>query len=99
MKRSTPATGAYTLFFCKIPSPNIALLKFTLESYEGLGVLRTLNRKTGEVVILAPEDSREAIAELLESCKDDYQIQILTAPQSMNEDWLLASAADDGAEG
>lgn len=78
--------------FLKLPPENIAFLKFILESYEGLGIIRTLSVKRGEVVILSPTDSFTPLQELLEDLEPELKHHQIPPPQeSISADWLLAS--------
>ena len=72
-----------------LPPSEIVSLKNTLEDYEGLGIIRTLNADRGEVVILALPDTVETVNQLLESLKKELNIRIIPAPEGENEDWLL----------
>ena len=63
-------------------------LKFTLETYEGLGILRTLNSKKGEVVILAIDDTIESLKELLENLKKELDFREIEQPKDLDGDWL-----------
>ncbi len=75
--------------FLKLPPDNIVRLKFTIESYEGIGVVRTLNSNTGEVVILALDDTVNTVREVVETIKDDLSMRYIPPPESIEEDWLL----------
>ena len=79
-------------FYLKLPPARIVDLKFLLESYEGLGILRTLNRKTGFVVILALQDSKADIERFIADVGERLEMRLVAPPpQAENEDWLLAS--------
>lgn len=82
-------TGILTPIFLKLPSEHIVLLKFILESYEGLGILRTLNSQTGEVVILAVEETLGIVNQVLETLEDELHLRRIPPPASVAEDWLL----------
>ncbi len=77
-------------YFLKLPTENIVVLKFLLESYEGFGELRTLNREKGEVVILAAPDLLEELQAVLASAIDITQHREIAVPQSCKDDWLLS---------
>lgn len=61
--------------YLKLPQKNIVFFKFVLESYEGLGVIRTLNPETGEIVIFTTEHTKKDLLELIESLKSELQIE------------------------
>lgn len=76
--------------FLKLPPQKIVYLKFILESYEGLGELRTLNSNSGEVVILAIRETKENLDQLLNSLKQELSLCQILPPYSMKGDWLLS---------
>ena len=53
--------------FLKIRPEDIVRLKFVLESYEHLGVLRTLRKEDGIVAIFALEDTRPDVEKVLDA--------------------------------
>ena len=79
-----------TPLFLKLPAEEIVTLKFLLESYEGFGELRTLDRERGEVVILAMPDLLPELKAMLETVKDMLRLREIPAPASLKGDWLLS---------
>ena len=78
------------LTYCILPSEHIVKLKFILESYEGLGLVRTLNAARGEIVILSTTDTVDEARKVVESLQADIPVQIVNEPPSdMSGDWLL----------
>ena len=90
--RSRVSSGGAELkpVFLKIAPEDIVYLKSILESYEELGIIRTLNRLTGEVVILALEDTEKPLLEMLEALKGEIDFRIVPPPDIPSEDWLLS---------
>ena len=78
--------------FLKIAPEDIVYLKSILESYEELGIIRTLNRLTGEIVILALKDTEKPLLELLDALQKEKEIdfRIVPPPDIPSEDWLLS---------
>ncbi len=91
---SLPAAELIPIFV-KLPPEEIVSIKFTVESYDGLGIVRTLNPQTGEVVILATEDSVEDVKKLLKSLKNSLNLRIIPPPPCVQGDWLLAEMFSD----
>lgn len=85
---------ALSPIFIKLPTENIVMLKFLLESYEGLGILRTLDPQTGEVVILSLSSTAATVRELLTKLTDELKLRIVPAPEDLKGDWLLAEEQD-----
>ncbi len=78
-----------TPVFIRIPPEHIAEFKFLLESYDELGVLRTLDPERGEVVVLAIPDSLATLHELLDTLKEELSLEIIPPPPSLKDDWLM----------
>lgn len=76
-------------FYLKIDPRDIVLLKFTLESYEGLGVLRTINAQSGEVVFIALKDTAAHVRELFEQMRQTISFREIPLPADADENWLL----------
>jgi len=75
--------------FLKLPIENVVQLKSYLESYEGLGELRTLDREKGEIVILALDDTISEVRSFVDSVKSELEITEIDQPESVKNDWLL----------
>jgi hypothetical protein len=83
------------LIFIKLPPEHIVTMKFILESYEGLGIIRTLNAERGRLVLIAPSDSMQTLKGLLESLKDEIFVEEIAAPPEVNSDWLMQEYFSD----
>ncbi|MDR2337539.1 MAG: DUF4911 domain-containing protein [Deltaproteobacteria bacterium] len=77
------------LIFIKLPPEHIVTMKFILESYEGLGIIRTLNAERGRLVIIAPSDSMQTLKGLLKSLKNEIFVEEIDAPPEISSDWLM----------
>lgn len=77
--------------YLQLPAANIVLLKFLLESYEGIAELRTLNSDQALVMLLALPDTVQAVEKLLDSEKHQLNWSIPVDPPNMDNDWLLSS--------
>lgn len=76
--------------FLKLPPEYIVRIKSLFESYEVLGEIRTLNPKTGEIVLLALEDTAEIVRQLVASVEDQLQVREIPRPDiAQANDWLL----------
>ena len=85
----TDNSGKLVPIFVKIAPEDIVLIKFIMESYDGLAIVRTLNPLTGEVVILALEDTIREASNILEDLKASVNLRIIPPPESLAGDWLL----------
>ena len=77
------------LIFIKLPPEQIVSIQLILESYEGLGIVRTLNAYRGVLVIIAPSDSMQILRELLSSLKQEFAVEEVEPPCDLASDWLL----------
>ncbi len=74
--------------YLRIQREDVALIKFVLESYEGIGIVRTIDRKKATVVVLAMPDLIDHVRAVLESLRehmDWYEI----LPPVEQDDWLM----------
>jgi hypothetical protein len=74
--------------YLRVQRADIALIKFLLESYEGIGVVRTIDKKKATIVVLAMPDFINDIRAVLESLRahmDWYEIP----PPEEQDDWLM----------
>ena len=76
-------------YFLRLPPKNIVMLKFIVESYEGIGIVRTLNSAVGEIVILAVKDTARELEKILEDLKPQLNFEPSEPPGSIKGDWLL----------
>lgn len=81
--------------FLKLAPEHIAHLQFTLESYEGIGILRTINPDKGEVVILAIADTVPIVKAVLENLKADFNFIECSEPESKGGDWLFETIREE----
>jgi hypothetical protein len=80
--------------YLDLPPREIAYVKFIFESYEGVALVRTIDRRAATLVVLvAPDfegDARAAIASLVAegACRE------IPAPPGFDGDWLGPDDAD-----
>ena len=61
---------------------DIAFVKFVFESYEGIAVVRTLDRKSADLELLVAPDFAEAARAILESLRPEVAWQPLGDPET-----------------
>lgn len=77
----------FSPIFIRIPPENLVELIFILETYEGLGVLRTLNRSRGEAVILTTQSLASTLREMLGTISAQLKLEYdLPAPANYSSD-------------
>lgn len=74
--------------YLRLRREDIALLKFVIESYEGIGIVRTLDRKRATVVILAMPDCLAHVRAVLDSLRDEMEWYEIPPPTEQ-DDWLM----------
>ncbi|MBI3249549.1 MAG: DUF4911 domain-containing protein [Deltaproteobacteria bacterium] len=74
--------------YLRVARADIALLKFTIESYEGTGIVRTIDRKKATVAVLAMPDALGHVRATLESLREYMDWYEIPAPEEQ-DDWLM----------
>lgn len=74
--------------YLRIQREDIALLKFVIESYEGIGIVRTIDRKKATVAILAMPDLVHHMWAVLESLREEMEWHEIPPPAEQ-DDWLM----------
>jgi hypothetical protein len=74
---------------------HIAYLKFIFESYEEVGMIRTVDRKKAIIVLLAVKDFIQVARNILDSLKDDVPFTETERPADMTDDWFMAELAKE----
>ncbi len=75
------------------PPEHIAYIKFIFESYEEVGIIRTVDRKKAVIVLLAVPDFAQIAEAILASLKQEIPLVEIPRPADMNADWLMAELA------
>ena len=83
--------------YIEIPPEHIAYIKFIFESYEEVGIIRTVDRKKAVIVLLAMHDFLDTARAILDSLKKDIPFVEIHRPDDMNDDWFMAELAEDSA--
>ena len=72
-------------WYFKINRRDIAYMKFILESYEGLGVLRTIDARSGIVEVMVPPGLEKDMEMVLDGLGDEISIDRIEYPSTNNE--------------
>lgn len=83
--------------YLEIPPEHIAYVKFIFESYEEVGIIRTVERKKAIIVLLAMRDFLDAARGILESLKRDIPFAEIPRPADMTGDWFMAELAKESS--
>jgi len=81
--------GLHPLFL-RVQPADIALIKFVFESYEGVAVVRTLDRHDAIIVVLVSQDFLHVAREIVKSLHEQVSFEEIPPPPNAGEDWLLS---------
>lgn len=83
--------------YLAIRPEDIAYIKFIFESYEGVGILRTVDRKKAVIVLLIVDDFRTVARSILDSLKNEISFAEISRPADLGDDWLLRELATESS--
>jgi hypothetical protein len=86
---SSPASQPLALFYLQLAPADIALLKFLFESYEEIGLVRTVDRQTAVIVILVMPDFVTEARAILDDLRARIQFKEIAPPPLAVDDWLM----------
>ena len=81
--------------FLRVRRKDIAYIKEVIESYEGIGIIRTLDRHAAIIVVLSTSDFAAAVRDVVASIATHLPCEEIPRPAEAQEDWLLR-AGDEG---
>lgn len=82
--------------YLRVRRQDIAYLKFIVESYEILGIVRTVDPREAVIVLMVLEDSLPLAREVLAALAGEVEAEEVPRPDGLGEDWLLGALADTG---
>jgi hypothetical protein len=88
-------SGGIEPIFLRLHPGDIALAKFLLESYEDLGIVRTLDRRAAVIVVLAVSDFVAEVHAVVDELCVMIECEVVEAPPEAGEDWLLAAMREE----
>jgi hypothetical protein len=80
--------------YFSIRPQDIAYVKFVLESYDGVGIIRTVDRKKAIIVALVVEDFLATARALFDSLKSEIEIAEIPRPTEIGDDWLMQELSE-----
>jgi hypothetical protein len=84
--------------YLETPPEHIAYIKFIFESYEEIGIIRTVDRKQAIIVLLAADDFVEVAQRVLESLKREVRLTEIPRPGDLTDDWLMSELSAESSE-
>lgn len=80
--------------YLEIAPEHIAYVKFIFESYEEIGIIRTVDRKKAIIVLLAMPDFVANAHQIIDSLKQDIPLAEIPRPADMTDDWFMLELAE-----
>ena len=90
---SSLVTRHLSLFYLRLAPQDIALVKFLFESYEEVGIVRTVDRKTAVIVVLVLPDFLPVARAILDDLRTRIAFAEIDAPPMPVDDWLMREIA------
>lgn len=81
--------------YLKVRPQDIAYVNFIFESYEGVGIVRTVDRRRAVIVLLIVDDFLSVARSILNSLKDVVALTEIARPADIGDDWLLKELAGE----
>ena len=81
--------------YLEVPPEHIAYVKFIFESYEEIGIIRTVERHKAIIVLLAMPDFADIARDILQSIKQDVPLREIPRPADTQDDWLMAELSTE----
>jgi hypothetical protein len=81
--------------YLELRPEDIAYIKFIFESYEGVGIIRTVERKKAVIVLLVVDDFLNVARSILDSLQKEVPLMEIPRPDDIGDDWLLRELATE----
>jgi len=81
--------------YLETPPEHIAYIKFIFESYEEVGIIRTVDRRKAIIVLLAAPDFAAVARQILLSLEQEVPLEEIPRPADMSADWLMTELATE----
>ncbi len=88
---------AITPIYLRVAPPDIALIKFLFESYEGVGIVRTVDARAAIIVVLAVHDFLPVAREIIRDLQAQIDCVEVPAPPIEADDWLMREIVSECA--
>ena len=82
--------------YLELRPEDIAYIKFIFESYEGVGIIRTVERKKAVIVLLVVDDFLDVARSILDSLQKEIPLMEIPRPDDIGDDWLLQELEVEG---
>jgi Domain of unknown function (DUF4911) len=76
---------------------HIAYVKFIFESYEEVGIIRTVDRKKAIIVLLAMGDFLDTARSILNALQREVPLVEIPRPADVGDDWFMTELAAESS--
>ena len=80
-------------FYLEVAADHIAYIKFIFESYEEVGIIRTVDRKKAIIVLLAMNDFVAVARAILASLEKEIPLREIARPANVQDAWFMTELA------
>jgi hypothetical protein len=93
----TPELFPLAEIYLQVKPREIGFVKAIFESYESVGIVRTIDPDQGIIVVMVPTDFLVDAGEILNSLRDEVEWTEVSRPKNFADDWLMRAihAKDD----
>lgn len=84
-------------FYLEVAADHIAYIKFIFESYEEVGIIRTVDRKKAIIVLLAMNDFVAVARAILASLEKEIPLREIARPANVQDDWFMTELAAESS--
>jgi hypothetical protein len=85
----TPASANVHAIYLRVAPADIAFVKFLFESYEEVGIVRTIDRQAAIIVMLVVPDFLPVARDILGALQTQIICTGVEAPPLPVDDWLM----------
>ncbi len=75
--------------YLRVAPADIAFVKFVFESYEDVGIVRTVDRHTAIIVVLVVPDFLAVADAILRDLRTQVAYTEVEPPSKQDDDWLM----------
>lgn len=87
--------GEIVPLLLELPATDIALVKFLFESYEGVAVIRTIDRQRALIVVLVSRDFLDVARGILDGLRASVPLREVQPPAPLAAEQLMRYVLDD----
>jgi len=85
--------GDIAPIYLRVAPADIAFVKFLFESYEGVGIVRTIDRRQAIIVVLVVADFLFVARQILQGLQTEIDCAEVGPPLIPADDWLMREVA------